>query len=662
DAVRDGDRIRGVIRGTAVNHGGRTSGLTVPSSSAQRDVILAALRDAGVGPEGIGLVEAHGTGTSLGDPIEVEGLTRAWREFTSRTQFCAIGSVKSNIGHLEPAAGLAGVVKVLLAFERELIPPTLHVNRPNDHIRFEESPFFVADQVVGWPRVAGSPRRGAVSAFGMGGVNAHVILEEPPVVALREAVPQESFVVKVSASSEEGVRRLAGDYARVLSGADRSGVGDFGFTANVGRASHRFRVAVSGVDGVGVVEGLSGVADGSRPVGRLVNAAPVSVFMFSGQGSQFAGMARGLYGVEPVFRSALDECAELVSPVGVPLLDLLFGGRGEELVQTRFAQVGIVAVQVGLVRLLESWGVRPGLVVGHSVGELSAAWAAGVFGLGDVLGLAVARGALMQGQPSGGAMAAVFAEAAEVGSVVGSYPGLEVAAWNGPRSVTVSGPVEVVDAFCAGSGLRCQRLVVSHAFHSVAMAGAVEPFAEVVSRVVVSAPRVGFASSITGGWHDAGSVADGGLWGGGIRRPVLFGEALGLVGAAGGGVFWDIGAHPVLAGLGKQVLPDPGLVWLPTLRRDRSDQAQLHAAVAEFYSRGLGEVDWAGVHAGKGHRTTTIPTYPFERRTYWVPNGRHESRIVATSRPASLREETRKPKIHLYPPAEGISVVKDRMQ
>ncbi|MFE9185828.1 beta-ketoacyl synthase N-terminal-like domain-containing protein [Micromonospora haikouensis] len=662
DAERDADRIRGLIKGAAVNHGGRTTRYSAPSPAGQRDVIVAALRDAGVGPDGIGLVEAHGTGTSLGDPIEVEGLTRAWREFTSRTQFCAIGSVKSNIGHLEPAAGLAGVVKVLLAFERELIPPTLHVQRPNDHIRFEESPFFVADQVVAWPRTTGSPRRGAVSAFGMGGVNAHVILEEPPVVAGREVVPQESFVVKVSASSEEGVRRLAADYARALSRVAGDGVGDFGFTANVGRASHRFRVAVSGVDGAGVVEGLSAVAAGDRPVGRLVNAAPVSVFMFSGQGSQYAGMARGLYGVEPVFRAALDECAELVSPAGVPLLELLFGGRGEELVQTRFAQVGIVAVQVGLVRLLESWGVRPGLVVGHSVGELSAAWAAGVFELRDVLGLAVARGSLMQEQPSGGAMAAVFADAGDVGSAVVGYPGLEVAAWNGPRSVTVSGPADVVDAFCVDSGLRCQRLVVSHAFHSEAMAGAVGPFAEAVSRVVVSAPRIGFASSVTGRWHDQESVADGGLWGGGIRRPVLFGEALGLVGAAGGGVFWEIGAHPVLTGLGRQVLPDPGLVWLSTLRRDRSDQVQVHSAVAEFYSRGLGEVDWVGVHAGKGHRTTTIPTYPFERRTYWVPNGRDESRIVATSRPASLREETRKPKIHLYPPAEGISVVKDRMQ
>ncbi|MDG4819259.1 SDR family NAD(P)-dependent oxidoreductase [Micromonospora sp. WMMD956] len=273
DAVRDGDRIRGVIRGTAVNHGGRTSGLTVPSSSAQRDVILAALRDAGVGPEGIGMVEAHGTGTSLGDPIEVEGLTRAWREFTSRTQFCAIGSVKSNIGHLEPAAGLAGVVKVLLAFERELIPPTLHVQRPNDHIRFEESPFFVADQALPWPRTTGVPRRGAVSAFGMGGVNAHVILEEPPVAAPREPVPPRSHLVRVSAASEEAVRRLAAAYAEVFAASDDDRrTADLCHTANVGRSPLGYQSAVTGPTGPALAEQLRAVADGHLPVARVDTA------------------------------------------------------------------------------------------------------------------------------------------------------------------------------------------------------------------------------------------------------------------------------------------------------------------------------------------------------------------------------------------------------
>ncbi|MGY3521076.1 SDR family NAD(P)-dependent oxidoreductase [Micromonospora sp. PTRAS2] len=270
DAVRDGDRIRGVIRGTAVNHGGRTSGLTVPSSAAQRDVIVAALRDAGVGPDGIGLVEAHGTGTSLGDPIEVEGLTRAWREFTSRTQFCAIGSVKSNIGHLEPAAGLAGVVKVLLAFDREQIPPTLHVNRPNDHIRFEESPFYVADQVVAWPRVAGVPRRGAVSAFGMGGVNAHVILEEPPLAAPRGPLPPRPHLVRVTAASEDAVRQLAAAYAEVFAASDDDRrTADLCHTANAGRSLLDYQSAVTGPTGPALAEQLRAVADGRLPVARV---------------------------------------------------------------------------------------------------------------------------------------------------------------------------------------------------------------------------------------------------------------------------------------------------------------------------------------------------------------------------------------------------------
>ncbi|MFY1683152.1 beta-ketoacyl synthase N-terminal-like domain-containing protein [Micromonospora sp. WMMD730] len=660
DAERDADRIRGLIKGVAVNHGGRTTRYSAPSPVGQREVIVAALRDAGVGVEGMGMVEAHGTGTSLGDPIEVEGLTRAWRGFTSRTQFCAIGSLKSNIGHLEPAAGLAGLVKVLLSLEHGVVPATLHVVRPNDHIRFEDTPFFVADKPVSWPRVAGAPRRAAVSAFGMGGVNAHVIVEEAPVPAARERLPQGSFVVKVSAASEEGVRRLAGAYAGVLASADGPGVGDVGFTANVGRASHRFRVAVQGADGSELAAGLNAVAGGDRPVARLSNQPPSSVFMFSGQGSQYAGMGAGLCAAEPVFRDAVDECVELVGS-GVPLREVVWGDRGGELVQTRFAQVGIVAVQVGLVRLLESWGVRPRLVVGHSVGELTAGWAAGVFGLGELLRLAVVRGGLMQGQASGGAMAVVFADAGSVEAVLPSFPGVEIAAFNAPRSVTVSGPAEAVEAFGVGSGLRTQRLTVSHAFHSAAMAGAVGPFAEEFGRAVVSPPRIGFASTVTGGWHDARSVADGRLWGSGIREPVRFTQAVEAAHAAGGRVFWDIGAHPVLTGLARSTLTDTGLTWLPTLRRDHDDQAQLHTAVTSFYNQGLGEIDWAGVHHGKGHRTTTIPTYPFQRQRFWVHGGVDGAANGSPARPASGRQEPSRHKIRLYPPARENHVDKDRM-
>ncbi|WP_420116690.1 acyltransferase domain-containing protein, partial [Micromonospora sp.] len=537
---------------------------------------------------------------------------------------------------------------------------TLHVVRPNDHIRFEDTPFFVADKPVSWPRVAGAPRRAAVSAFGMGGVNAHVIVEEAPVPAVQERSPQGSFVVKVSAASEEGVRRLAGAYAGVLASADGPGVGDVGFTANVGRASHRFRVAVQGSDGSELAAGLNAVAGGDRPVARLSNQPPSSVFLFSGQGSQYPGMGAGLCAAEPVFRDAVDECVELVGS-GVPLREVVWGDRGGELVQTRFAQVGIVAVQVGLVRLLESWGVRPGFMVGHSVGELTAAWAAGVFGLGELLRLAVVRGGLMQGQASGGAMAVVFADAGSVEAVLPSFPGVEIAAFNAPRSVTVSGPVEAVEAFGVGSGLRTQRLTVSHAFHSAAMAGAVGPFAEEFGRAVVSPPRIGFASTVTGGWHDARSVADGRLWGSGIREPVRFTQAVEAAYAAGGRVFWDIGAHPVLTGLARSTLTDTGLTWLPTLRRDHDDQAQLHTAATSFYNQGLGEIDWAGVHHGKGHRTTTIPTYPFQRQRFWVHGGVDGASNGSPARPASGRQEPSRHKIRLYPPARENHVDKDRM-
>ncbi|WDZ83562.1 type I polyketide synthase [Micromonospora cathayae] len=648
DAERDGDRIRGLIKGAAVNHGGRTTRYSAPSPRAQRDVIVAALRDAGVSPDSIGMVEAHGTGTSLGDPIEVDGLSRAWRSFTSRTQFCAIGSLKSNIGHLEPAAGLAGVVKVLLALEGERIPPTLHVVRPNDHIRFEGSPFFVADRVVPWRRVVGVPRRAAVSAFGMGGVNAHVIVEEAPLPADRPEVRQESHIVRVSAASEDAVRRLAGAYAEALPQA--ADVGDVGFTANVGRASHRFRVAVSGGDRDVLVAGLSAVAAGDRPVGRLVNQPPVSVFLFTGQGSQYPDMGRGLYATEPVFRSAIDEFRDLLSArSGVSLTELLFGSGRDELVQTRFAQVGIVAVQVGLVRLLESWGVRPGVVVGHSVGELAAGWAAGVFSLDDLVRLVAVRGELMQAQPSDGTMAVAFASPDEVAAVVDRFPGVEVAAFNGPRNVTLSGPVDAVEAFVAGAGLRTQRLSVSHAFHSAAMAGAVDPFTEAFAGVTTNAPRAEFASTVTGAWHDAESVADAGLWGSGIRLPVRFAQALDAVHAAGGRVFWEIGPQPVLVGLGRQALGTDGLTWLPTLRRDHTDQAQLHAAVATFYNHGHGDLDWTGIHHGKHHRITTIPTYPFERQQYWISKAPDGAGAGPAGRVTPV-EETGPPRIRLYPP------------
>ncbi|MEV7376321.1 acyltransferase domain-containing protein, partial [Streptomyces sp. NPDC090301] len=512
---------------------------------------------------------------------------------------------------------------VLLSMERGVVPPSLHVVRPNDHIRFEGTPFFLADRVSEWPRPVDGPRRGAVSAFGMGGVNAHVILEEAPEAPAREVVEQESFLVRVDAADETSARALAGSYADALATVDENHVGDFAFTANTGRAESRFGTVVSGGDAGELAVALRDVASGTSPITRKGgrSSAPIA-FMFTGQGSQYTGMGRGLYRTEPAFRAALDECADLLAGhLEVPLLDLLFTDTSGILGTTRFAQVGIVSVQVALVRWLESLGVRPDVVVGHSLGELSAGWAAGVVGLEDLLRLAVVRGALMESQPGAGAMAAVHGDAVAVVEALRAFPGVEVAAFNSPRVVTVSGPADAVARFREGSGLRSQPLAVSHAFHSVLMEGAVAPFAEAVAGVEWSVPRVAFASTISGGWHTAESVRDAGLWARGIREPVRFAEAVGLVGGAGAGVVWEIGAQPQLTSLARASWQGVEPLWLSTLRRDRVDQAEVYAAVAAYAGSGSGSVDWAGAHAGKGHRTMTLPTYPFHRQRYWIsPN------------------------------------------
>ncbi|WP_217623207.1 type I polyketide synthase [Streptomyces lunaelactis] len=618
DALRDGDQVRGLIKGAAVNHGGRTTRYSAPSPRAQREVITAALRDAGVDAGSIGMLEAHGTGTGLGDPIEIDGLTRAWRESTDRSQFCAIGSLKSNIGHLEPAAGLAGLVKVLLAMEHERIPPTLHVTRPNDHIRFEDTPFYVADRVVPWPRT-GVPRRAGLSAFGMGGVNAHVIVEEAPAVGERAVPAQDSHVVRVSGASEEAVRELAGSYARELSVVRDSAVGDFAFTANTGRASHRYRVAVQGAEAGELAGRLAEGAGGRGPVARLGNRPLPNAFLFTGQGSQYADMGRGLYATEPLFRDALRECAELLAAhTDRPLLELLFGDAQGDLDQTRYAQIGIVSVQVALVRLLESCGVRPDLVVGHSVGELTAGWSAGVLSLPDLMQLVALRGRVMQAQPATGTMAVVHADADAVRVALAAHASVEIAAYNGPRSTTVSGPSEAVDGFCRQVPFSTQKLQVSHAFHSAAMDGAVAPFSEAVAAASPGSPKIAFASTLTGDWHSAASAADPQGWGRAIRRPVCFSQALARVHEAGARVLWEIGPHPVLTTLGRGVLPDPELVWLPLLRRGHSDQKQFHTALTTHYNQGTTDLNWTALHQAKNQHTTTIPTYPFNRQRFWI--------------------------------------------
>ncbi|MEV6426092.1 acyltransferase domain-containing protein, partial [Streptomyces sp. NPDC051662] len=490
----------------------------------------------------------------------------------------------------------------------------------------------LADRVVEWPR-GGVPRRAAVSAFGMGGVNAHVIVEEAPVPPVRETLLQDSYVVRVSAADETALRALADSYAGALAGTSEEELGDFVFTANTGRATHRYGVAVQGANARELAAGLKDVVTDSGVVSRKGGKAQPSAFMFTGQGSQYLGMGRGLYAVEPVFRAALDECAELLTgQMDVPLRDVLFGDVGGLLDRTRYVQPALVSVQVGLVRWLESVGVRPDAVVGHSLGELTAAWAAGVLGLADLLELTAVRGRLMESGPGQGAMAVVHADTEAVLAAIAAHPGVEIAAFNARRSVTITGPADAVSGFCRESGLRTQKLTVSQAFHSAAMEGAVVPFVEAVAGRTLSAPLIPFASTVTGDWHTALTASDPAYWGRAIREPVRFSQALTTLTEVGPAVVWEIGAHPQLTSLARASWGETQPVWLSTLRRERTDQVQLHSAVADHYNHTRAELDWAGLHHGKGRRTITVPTYPFNRQELAAPPVRRsgtESRTLS---------------------------------
>jgi acyl transferase domain-containing protein len=406
----------------------------------------------------------------------------------------------------------------------------------------------------------------------------------------------------------------------------------------VGRAAHRFRVAVAGATRDELAEHLRAVAAGQRPVARLSNQAPPVGFLFTGQGSQYLRMGERLYATEPAFRDALDECAALLAEhLEHPLLSVVFGDDPDRLTQTVYAQAGIVAVQVALVRLLEAWGVRPDMAVGHSVGELTAAWAAGVFTLPDLMRLTAVRGKAMQAAPAGGAMAVVHADADTVHALLAQHPRVEVAAYNAPRNLTLSGPADAIDALCATAGHPTQALTVSHAFHSAAMAEAVPTFTRAVAETTRAAATIPVASTVTGTWHTPESITDPGTWGGAIRKPVRFSEAIGHLAAAGARVLWEIGPHPVLTALGKATLPDRDLLWLSTLRRGRNDQRQLHDAVAAFYNDGGHDLAWAGPHDRKGHAAATIPSYPFQRQSFWISPTRPNPARVATPQPISAR-------------------------
>ncbi len=630
DALRDGDNVRAVILGAGLNNDGSDkAGYTAPSYRGQTAAIQEAQALAGISAETVGYVEAHGTGTILGDPIELSALTEAFRLHTDRCGFCGIGSVKSNFGHLSCAAGVAGLIKTVLVLEKGVIPPTVHYTEPNPAIDFAGSPFYVTTSLRSWEQ-NGTPRRAGVSSFGVGGTNAHLVVEEAPSrPAPRMRRPHQ--LLTLSARSPEALEEVTVRLAAHLESHPELDPADVAFTLHVGRHAFRHRRAVvhDRKDRAGLARALrepglsSAEAAADRPV----------AFMFPGQGAQYPGMAAGLYKGEPVARRAIDRCSDLLEPaLGSDLRRVLFPGvRGrkqaaETLRNTRWAQPALFTVEYAIAELLRSWGIQPAALIGHSVGEFVAAVLSGVMSLEDALAVIARRGQLISSLPQG-SMLAVMAPVEEVEPFVGGD--VSLAAVNAPGLTVLSGPaaaIESVEASLGGLEIAARRLHTSHAFHSSMMDPILAEFEGLVSEIELSQPTIPFVATLTGEWAD-GSVRDPGYWSAQLRSTVRFADGLQAMLASDSPVGRDpvlleVGPGRTLATFAAETGRAAGqallcLTSLPAPGEDRVDTEVVLGALGDLWAAGVA-VDWPSFHSRERRRRVSLPTYPFERRSYWI--------------------------------------------
>ncbi|MFI0408224.1 type I polyketide synthase [Actinomadura sp. 3N508] len=612
-AVADGDRIQAVIRGSAVNNDGAAkAGFTLPGVDGQTEVISAALAVADVDAATITAVEAHGSGVPLGDPIEITALTRAFRAYTDRCGYCAIGSVKSNVGQLEAAAGVIGLLKAILQLRHRRLAPTLHHRRPNPHIDFAKTPFWVVTRASAWE--SPEPLRIGVGSYAHGGTNAYVVLEEaPPVLPPAAPYPaRPGQIVVVSGRTPRAAQAAADRMAAAVADADAARLADMAGTAQSGRTHFRYRRFAVGTDASGLSAALPG------PVCDAGETAPRVVFLFPGEGGEYAGMARGLYESERVFRDEIDACSTVLRDVAaLDLTRVLYEGAGD-LTATRLAQPALFAVGHALVRLYESWGVRPGALVGSGVGELLAACVAGVLSRDDALRAVAARGRLMQECPPGATLAVAMAAGAVRPLLTG---GLSLAAVNGPELCLVSGPARNIEELATGLNVPHRTLHTSYAFHSALMDEAVAPFTDEMRGVRLSAPRTPFPSNVTGTQITAEQARNPAYWGRQLREPVLFTDCLRGIAADGERlVLMEMGPGDVFGRLARHNLAPADratvISTLPGPDDDRDDAETALTALARAWGAGV-EVDWERLRGGPA-QWADLPAYPFQRRRYWV--------------------------------------------
>jgi acyl transferase domain-containing protein/SAM-dependent methyltransferase/short-subunit dehydrogenase/acyl carrier protein len=622
-AQREGDRILAVVRGTAVDHDGRTSGLTVPSGPAQQTVIRAALRQAGIAPAEVGYVEAHGTGTSLGDPIELGALQAVYGEGRPKEAPLVVGSIKTNVGHLETAAGIAGLIKTVLVLQRGEIPPHLHFRNPNPLVPWSEIAIEVPATLRRWTVRPGGTRIAGVSSFGFGGTNAHVVLSEPPPVAPPETAAGASLPLVLSARTEPALRALAGRMADFLatSAAPWNAVC---LTAATGRAAFRHRLAVLGGDGHAAAAELRRyLAAGSAAAGAsAAGGEPKKVaFLFSGQGSMYAGAGRELAQACGVFRAALEECRTIVQGhAGWDVVAAL--GSEEKMARTEFAQVGLFALQYALARTWQAWGVQPAIVLGHSVGEYAAACIAGVLTTEAALRLLIERARLMGALSDDGAMLAVVATRAEVADIVARHR-VEVGAVNGPRQVVLTGErgaMVAAQAELKARGVAAQLLTVRQAYHSRHMEPMIAAFEQAAATTTFCAePTATFISGVSGGVAGK-EIAGAGYWTDQIRHPVLFGTAAQAAEREGAGIMIEVGPRGLLIALAQQSWTDPDTDWLTSMRPGKSELEQMRTSAVQAWAGGC-PVAWREVCRGERFERVELPTYPFQHRRYWFESG-----------------------------------------
>jgi myxalamid-type polyketide synthase MxaB len=631
EAVADGDNILALIRGSAVNHDGPSSGLTVPNKLAQQTLIREALKNAKVEPSQVNYVEAHGTGTSLGDPIEIGALEAVLGKERSPEQPLAIGSVKTNIGHLEAAAGVAGLIKVVLALQHQEIPPHLHFKQPNPYINWDKLPVIVPTEPMPW--IAGKQSRIAgVSSFGMSGTNTHIVLEEAPIAEpVQGSVERPAHLLTLSAKTATALKQLVARYENNLAANPALALGDLCYSANSGRSHFNQRLGVVASSSAELTQKLAAFTTGQEVPGVMSGQMPSSeppkiAFLFTGQGSQYIGMGRQLYETQPTFRAALEQCAAILQPyLETPLLEILYPTQTAEnlqvkIDQTAYTQPALFALEYALAQLWQSWGIKPDVAMGHSVGEYVAGCIAGVFSLEDGLKLIAHRGKLMQALPRIGEMVAVLADEATVREAVAPYQQkVAIAAINGPNSIVISGETEAVEnivAKLASQSVKTKKLQVSHAFHSPLMEPMLAEFERFATEVSYSQPRIGLISNVTGKLATS-EIATPQYWVNHVRQAVQFAASMETLARLECAIFLEVGPQPTLLGMGRQCLANQEKVWLPSLRPGQDDWQQMLESLGTLYARGA-KVDWNGFERDYAHHRLVLPTYPFERQRYWV--------------------------------------------